>query len=132
MFGFAALDPGDPAPLDPTRRDALFCLGVLALQAEGDPASAAALLARVRRDEQMAVEPGQPPSGLFWAALRGELHATQHLDGGSAAAVLHRRILDEVHAAGAAIDAAPDDLRLNKAADDPGAEPSLLHCEGLP
>jgi hypothetical protein len=130
-FDLAALDPADPAPLSATRRDALFCLGVLALQPDCDPARARALLARVRRVEQVVAGPGRPPSKLFWAALRGELQATERLEDAAASAELHRRVVADLLAAGAAVDAAPDDLRPRDAPDAHAAEPSLLRCEGL-
>jgi hypothetical protein len=106
--GFDRIDPADPGqePMTVTRRDLLFCLGVLELQPGGDPARALALMQRVR----MLMQPGEGQddvADLFWAALRGELHAMLRIDGAEAAEAHHRGLL-----AGVAMASAPWDLRL--------------------
>ncbi len=83
--------PGSTRPLSESERDLLFCLGVLDVQsdrhgrASHDPAMARSRLARVR-----TVCP--PGSGLWWAALRGELQALDLLDALDEAAALTAEI----------------------------------------
>ena len=83
----AFTQPGITRPLTDTERDVVFCLAVLDVQTGfarrpvGEPAMARGRFARVRR----SAEPG---TGLWWAALRGELQALDMLDALDEAATL--------------------------------------------
>ncbi len=61
------------APLTPGQQSALFALGVLNVQIDGEPERAEDYFGHVRRT--LTPEPGAPVPDLFWAALRGELRA---------------------------------------------------------
>ena len=79
--------PDSNQPLTAEQRDAVFCLGVLDVQAEpdgrpaGEPAMARGRFARVRRMCPVG-------SGLWLASLRGELQALDMLDAIDEAAAL--------------------------------------------
>lgn len=70
------------------RRDALFCCGVLDLQAGGDDRRARRLLHAVRTGLAETV-PGHALPPLFWAALRGEIVAADRLDPAEGAVLRH-------------------------------------------
>ena len=101
----AFTQPGSTRPLSHGDRDVLFCLGVLDVQADahgraiGDAAMGRSRLARVRQ----ACEPG---TGLWWAALRGELQALDLLDALDEAAALTA----ELHVAHPGLELPPDIL----------------------
>jgi hypothetical protein len=87
-LGTAAFSqPGSARPLTDAERDVVFCLAVLDVQTGvggrwlGEPAMARGRFGRVRK----AVSAG---SGLWWAALRGELQALDMLDALDEAATL--------------------------------------------
>jgi hypothetical protein len=63
----------EDAPLTPGQQSALFALGVLNVQIDGDPERGENYFGHVRR--ALMPEPGAPVADLFWAALRGELRA---------------------------------------------------------
>ena len=83
--------PGSARPLTDAERDLVFCLAVLDVQTGlggrwlGEPAMARGRFARVRK----AVTAG---SGLWWAALRGELQALDMLDALDEAATLTQEV----------------------------------------
>lgn len=85
VTGFA--QPGSTLPLNDTDRDTLFFLAILDAEigpdgcAAGEPAVGRGRFARVRA----ATPPG---SGLWWAALRGELQSLDLLDAQDEAAAL--------------------------------------------
>lgn len=89
--GFA--QPGSTLPLNNDQRDQLFFLAVLDAQigpdgrAAGEPAMGRSRFVRVRT----ATSPG---SGLWWAALRGELQSLDLMDAQDEAAALTTEIRD--------------------------------------
>jgi SAM-dependent methyltransferase len=93
------------SPMTATWRDALFCLGVLDLQPNGDPVRARTRMERVRRVMQPPGPDDDVPD-LFWAALRGESLAIGQCDSEAAAASHRGHILASVNN-----DAIPHDWR---------------------
>ena len=87
LAGAPFTQPGSNRPLSDEERDAVFCLGVLDVQADthgrpaGEPAMARGRFARVRK-----LCPAG--SGLWMASLRGELQALDMLDALDDAATL--------------------------------------------
>ena len=103
--------PGINRPMTDEERDTVFCLAVLDVQTgfarrpSGEPAMARGRFARVRK----SAEPG---TGLWWAALRGELQALDMLDALDEAATLTA----DVQAAHPDLELPPDILaRIGKA-----------------
>ena len=91
MLPFA--QPGGTVPLSTVERDALFCLAVLDVQAEGgapglDPAAGQERFARLRT----ACEPG---TDLWWGVLRGEMQAMDQRDAAQDAAALVQMVQED-------------------------------------
>nr|HUM08581.1 class I SAM-dependent methyltransferase [Acidocella sp.] len=91
-------------PYAPAGRDALFALGILHLQEEGDLRRSVTSFVRLRDGLVKLTPPGQEPDQLFWPALRGEVVALHRLSRAEEATELLETFL-------ATYPGAPDDLR---------------------
>jgi hypothetical protein len=70
----AAMLPDMPAPpYDAAARNALFALGLLALQTNNETRRSVAVFARLRNELVKLAPKGSVPDAIFWPALRGEV-----------------------------------------------------------
>jgi hypothetical protein len=92
----AAMRLDMPAPpYDAAARNALFAVGVLALQNKSEARRSVAVFARLRNELVKLTPKGRVPDAIFWPALRGEVMGLLRLRRAEEAMLLLRTFQEE-------------------------------------